>query len=139
VFVSLRPHLPIRGRPFKFEIFYKGSKHENVVGKICVRGTEVYTRCVSELTAKHSFYRPSWIRITAICPKTDSARTTSEVNVIFHNAFNDGLSNLFWSGYNFLPIKVIKNWYWNDFLRNVKKLIFSLIYLKFKRRRKYIY
>ena len=109
VFVSLRPHLPIRGRPFKFEILYNGSKHQDVVGKICIRGEKIQQRCVGELTDRYSFYRPSWIRITAICPRTDSARTTSEVDVNFHNdGFNDGQSNLFWSSYKFLPIKVIK-------------------------------
>ncbi|XP_028412362.1 uncharacterized protein LOC114535180 isoform X2 [Dendronephthya gigantea] len=105
IFVSLRPVLPIRKTSYKFEIGYE-EEHQNTLAKICIRGRISSDRCLSELTERHNFYHPLWIRITAVCPSIETGESLKEVKVRFHNQKADLTNNLFWYNYDFLPIKV---------------------------------
>ena len=106
VFVSLKPYLPIRQKPFQFEIGYDGSR--NVPGKICIRGEiNKWKRCLIELKEKHAYYRPLWIKIIAICPTIKNLETrNSSLEVKFHTQYLHDKSNEFWSSYMFPSIKV---------------------------------
>ena len=111
VFVSLRPHLPIRKKDFIFEVGYNGMK--NVVGDICVRGTLTSTgaaehrKCLATMTKWHKSYHPFWISITAICQNMNQNEPNfNPVEVKFDTEHYNGKNNEFWINYVFPPIKV---------------------------------
>ena len=81
--VSLRPHLPIRGRPLTFEVGYNSDK------KICILGDtdDNLDTCLSNLTTRHSIYRPLWMKIIAICSRLDNVTNSDIVEVKFSNPY----------------------------------------------------
>jgi hypothetical protein len=108
VFISLRPHIPVRGKPYSFEIASIGNQNE--VGRICVRGkipTDEQV-CAVSLTSNHSIHFPLWIAVVASCSRRSPANSPPQaVNIEFHsqNRFGEHL-NEFWFNYMFPSIQV---------------------------------
>ena len=104
VLLSLRPHLPVRGRPFKFEIQYNGSKTQP--DNICIRGKKTdHEGCVTKLTKLHSVDRPLRLKIIAVCPRIKDEKR-DDVEVKFQKPFYSKDNNIFWMGYDIPLIKV---------------------------------
>ena len=107
VYVSLRPHIPIRRKPYIIEMAFSGNDDQE--GRVCVRG-KIPTgseMCVAELTPGHSIDSPLWIRVIASCNRRPADLATKAVNLTFHAGnFLSERSNYFWLDYQFPEIKV---------------------------------
>ena len=104
VFITLIPHLPIRGRPFKIDI--KGANKTNAVDKLCLRGVESHNACQIKLTGQNSLNAPLIIMMTTSCTQFETTKGYSSVNVTLKQAVLG--SNKFWQTYKFPEIKVRK-------------------------------
>ena len=111
VYVSLRPHIPIRKKNYTFEMLFQSSDGQD--GTICVRGKvpEASKRCTADLTPQHSIHSPLWIRMIASCIRqTSTSGETKAVNLTFFsgNLFGPNV-NFFWYDYKFPQIQVNSN------------------------------
>ena len=112
IFVSLRPHLPIRIRDFHFEVSYNAT--ENILDKICIKKTKTtnvagatISDCSTALTKIHNRHRPLWIKILAVCATIrNGAKSRGNLEVSFHKKFVDFRNNEFWQSYIFPSIRV---------------------------------
>jgi hypothetical protein len=112
VFVSLRPHLPIRKKDFHFEVSYNTT--ENILDKICIKKTEITSGvgtsigdCSIALTKNHNRHRPLWIKILAVCVTIrNGAKSRGNLEVSFYKSFGHDENNSFWESYKFPSIQV---------------------------------
>jgi hypothetical protein len=101
--VTLRPYLPINGRPFAFEI---ESDQEDYLSKVCIRGDLENKPCRAQLTGNHSFSTPMYIELLASCRQFVGPNKKNEVDFKFASRVHDPENNKFWNSYEFDTIKV---------------------------------
>ena len=102
VFITLRPHLPIRMKPYKLRI---SEELGNAVDKVCIRGVISDEQCQIQLTDQHSFTSPLRIMVKTSCSQFDTAVGYSSVDVHLKLPLY-GDNNPFWQYYNFPRLKV---------------------------------
>ena len=101
VFITLRPYLPIRMKPYKLRI---SGNLDNAVDKVCIRGVISDDLCEIKLTDQHSFTSPLRIMVKTSCSQFDTAVGYSSVDVDLKTLYGD--NNPFWQHYRFPKLKV---------------------------------
>lgn len=102
VFITLRPYLPIRMKPYKLRI---SENLDNAVDKVCIRGVISDEQCQIQLTDQHSFTSPLRIMVKTSCSQFDTAVGYSSVYVDLKLPLY-GDNNPFWQPYIFPKLKV---------------------------------
>lgn len=106
VVITLRPHLPIRGKQLLVDLW---SPHQNSgIDSICVRGVGDFEHCGITFRDGHQEGAPLRFKIMTTCPVAQTEGKKKLVEYLLQTRKNPTQSNIFWNGYVFPPIKVMK-------------------------------
>ena len=110
--VTLRPHLPIRGKPVKIDVASPSTK---LIDEICVVGDkEGFEDCGMVFEAGHRVGRPLRFKLMTGCGTGDKSENL-DATYQLQNSFFNGDINSFWAPHEFPIIKV---WYVDEFRRS---------------------
>lgn len=103
VIVTLRPHLPIRGKPVKIDIASPATK---LIDEICVVGDrEGFHDCGMVFEPGHRVGRPLRFKLMTGCGTGDKSEKLDGTYQLQHS-FTDFNINSFWVNHQFPIIKV---------------------------------
>ncbi len=104
VIITLRPHLPIRGKPVNIDI---ASPTTKLIDEICVVGDkEGFQDCGVVFQPGHRVGRPMRFKLMTNCATGDKSATLDATYELQHNFFDFNKTNRFWVNHRFPQIKV---------------------------------
>ena len=104
--ITLRPHLPIRGKPVNIDI---ASPTTKLIDGICVVGDkEGFQDCGVVFQPGHPVGQPMRFRLMTNCATGDKSAKFNTTYKLHHGYFGMGLHNInkFWVNHDFPEIKV---------------------------------
>ena len=132
--ITLRPHLPIRGKPVNIDI---ASPTTKLIDEICVVGDkEGFHDCGVVFQPGHRVGRPMRFKLMTNCATGDKSATLDATYELQHSFFDFSKINRFWVNHPFPQIKVrlsLISLIWNKTVRFMPWLWFVYYILRLKR------
>ena len=100
--ITLRPHLPIRGKPINIDMYI--AKQSKLIDEICVVGDKGFTYCGVVFQPGHPVGQPMRFKLMTNCATGDKSATLDTTYKLHHRVF--GMENRFWVNHRFPEIKV---------------------------------